>query len=376
MRIGINLLYLLPGVVGGTETYAKCLLEELAIIDRANEYVVFVNRESEAWPLPTSFARVVCPLNATSRPRRYLFEQFRLPFLLSTYKIDLVHSLGYVTPFVTPCPSVVSILDIVYDYPGSHTFFRRQLLKLLVGASARCSNRIITISSASKEELASRLHVDRGKITITLLAHKPRPVADEAAWPSLQQQLGIKGEYLLAFSSMSPSKNIPALLSAFATCLQETHAATQLVLVGHPPKNGVPLRELVRQLQLGDAVAFTGYLSDEQLSSVLGHALGFVFPSLYEGFGLPVLEAMEAGVPTACSNAASLPEVAGDAALMFDPRSAVAMTGALNRLLTDETLRTELIRKGRENARRFSWRTTAETTVQVYRQAVSTPIAA
>lgn len=376
MRIGINLLYLLPGVVGGTETYARCLLEELARVDDQNLYVVFVNRESRAWPLPDGFTRVVCPVDATSRFKRYAFEQLRLPLWLSRHKVDLVHSLGYVTPFVTHCPSVVSILDIIYDYPGSYSFFRRQLLKFLVGASARFSNQIITISSASKHEIVSRLHVALDKVTVSLLAHKPRSPSDPSGWQGLKEQLGITRPYLLAFSSMSPSKNIPMLLAAFARYRQNADAATQLVLVGHPPKNGVPLRELVDQLQLGDAVVFTGYLSDEQLSSVLVNALAFVFPSLYEGFGLPVLEAMDAGVPTACSNAASLPEVAGGAALMFDPRSLDEMTEALTRLLSEPALREELVRKGRENARRFTWRKTAETTLQVYRQACALPVRA
>ena len=372
MRIGINLLYLLPGLVGGTETYAKCLLDALALVDDQNQYVVFVNRESRSWPLPEGFERVVCPVDATNRASRYLFEQFRLPFLLSRNKVDLVHSLGYVTPFFTPCPSVVSILDIIYDYPGSYGFFRRQMLKLLVGASARFSNRIITISSASKYEIMSRLHVRRDKITVSLLSHKPREASGEFGQLGLtMDHLGIAGDYLLAFSSLSPSKNIPMLLSAFAQYRQDAGATTQLVLVGHPPKNGVPLRELVDELQLGDAVVFTGYLSDEQLSTVLRHALAFIFPSLYEGFGLPVLEAMDAGVPTACSNAASLPEVAGDAALMFNPRSLDEMTHALTRLLSEPTLREQLVRRGYENARRFSWRNTAETTLQVYRQVLT-----
>lgn len=370
-KIGINLLYLLPGEVGGTETYAKCLLEELARIDDQNQYVVFVNRESRLWPLPVGFARVVCPVDAVSRAKRYLFEQLCLPFLLYRYKIDLVHSLGYVTPFFTHCPSVVSILDIVYDYPGAHSYFKRQLLKLLIGGSALFSNRIITISNASKNEIASRLHVDADKITVSLLAHKPRQLSNPADWPGLKEKLGITSDYLLAFSSLSPSKNISALLVAFAGCQLKGGAKTQLVLVGHLPKSGVPLREAVDSLRLGDAVVFTGYLSDEQLSLVLHHAEAFIFPSLYEGFGLPVLEAMDAGLPTACSNVASLPEVAGDAALMFDPRSIDQMTNALSRLLSDPALRKELVRKGHENARRFTWRSTAETVLGVYRRTLS-----
>ena len=105
MKIGINLLYLLPGLVGGTETYARCLLDELALIDNQNQYIVFVNRESQSWPLPLGFERVICPVDAMSRSARYLFEQFRLPFFLHRHKVDLVHSLGYVTPFFTPCLS-------------------------------------------------------------------------------------------------------------------------------------------------------------------------------------------------------------------------------------------------------------------------------
>jgi glycosyltransferase involved in cell wall biosynthesis len=370
MKIGINLLYLLPGIVGGTETYATCLLHEFADSGSPDEFVIFVNQESTDWPLPqaANFHRVVCPVRAASRFDRYLFEQLRLPRLLADHRLDVVHSLGYVTPFRTPCPSVVSILDIVYDYPGAFPFAKKQLLKALVAASARFSDHIITISRASQRQIVARLNVPADKVTVTLLACKERPAVSDVEWASLQETLGTAQPYVLAFSSLSPSKNIPMLLQAYAKLKTDSGVTAPLVLVGHPPKRGVALHDLVSALGLGSSVVFTGYLSDRQLSLLLRHALAFVFPSLYEGFGIPVLEAMAAGVPVACSNAASLPEVAGDAALFFDPRSLDQMASQLQRLLDDAELRSRLIRSGLQNVQRFSWAQTAQQTLDVYRK--------
>jgi len=359
---------MLPGIVGGTETYARCLLDEMARLGDENEYFVFVNRESERWPLPGNFTRVVCPVNAISRFRRYVYEQFGLPWQLRRYRIELVHSLGYVTPFFVACRSVVSILDIVYDYPGAFTQVKRRLLQFLVWGSPRRADHVITISNASRREIIARLNVPEEDVTVTLLAYKPRPAGNPQEWAALKERLCLGERYLLAFSSMSPSKNIPMLLQALARLRQQGMRHERLVLVGHPPKRGVPLEQLVESLGLTDAVTFTGYLADEQLSLVLQHATAFVFPSLYEGFGIPVLEAMAAGVPVACSRVASLPEVAGDAALLFDPTRPDEMSDVLAQLLGDHELREKLVSRGRLHVERFSWTQTARTTLDVYRR--------
>jgi glycosyltransferase involved in cell wall biosynthesis len=372
MRIGINLLYLIPDVVGGTETYASGLLHGLAKIDKEDEFIVFVNIEGKNWPIPdaSNFARVVCPVRAIRRSRRYFYEQVRFPRLLAKHKIDVVHSLGYVTPLMSRCPSVVSILDIVYDYPGAFSFFKKQVLKLLVAASAKRAEHIITISEASCKQIVSRLHVRAEKVTVSLLAAKARKPNGEQEWAGLSSKLGIYDNYCLAFSSLSPSKNIPMLLKVFAQLRKELRKDVQLVLVGHQPSRGEPLRELTDSLGLNDSVVFTGYLSDDDLEQSLRHATVFVFPSLYEGFGIPILEAMAAGVPTACSRVASLPEVAGDAALFFDPISPDEMTRTLKYLLTNSNLRDELVVKGYKNLQRFSWTNTAAKTLQVYQKVV------
>jgi glycosyltransferase involved in cell wall biosynthesis len=373
MRIGINLLYLIPGIVGGTETYAAGLLHGLAEIDELDEFVVFVNKESENWPIPeaSNFNRVVCPVYANNRIQRYLFEQLRLPKLLIKHRINLVHSPGYVMPLKSPCPSIVSILDIVYEYPGAYSFLKKQILKILVGASARRADHILTISESSRKQILSRFNIQPEKVTVTLLAHKLREKGNEQNWTELNSKFGIFSEYLLTFSSLSPSKNIPMLLKAFAQLLEKLNKKIKLVLVGHEPGRGESLKKIANELGLQDSVIFTGYLSDKDLSLLLSHAMIFVFPSLYEGFGLPVLEAMSNGIPTICSNVASLPEVAGDAALFFNPGSLDEITKVLQSLIADPDLRDELIAKGYKNVQRFSWTKTAETTLSIYNKILS-----
>ncbi len=373
MRIGLNLLYMIPDSVGGSETYASGVIHGLSQIDHENEYVVFLNQESSNWPLPeaTNFQRVVCPVSATKRSRRYSYEQLLFPAMVSKYDLDLLHSLSYMTPFVLPCKSLVSIYDIVTDYPGAFSFVKKQLLKLLLNISALSSDHIVTLSEASRDQIISKLNVKPQKITATLLAPRTRKMADEGTWTDLAVKLGIQQKYIFALSSQSPSKNIPMLFKAFARLLAESGEDVQLILAGHEPKRGPSLRELAASLGVKDSIVFCGYISDADLSLILRHATIFVFPSLHEGFGLPILEAMEAGIPVACSNVASLPEVAGDGALLFDPHSPEEVLMALKQLLVNPALRDELVLNGYRNLERFSWTTTGEKTLEVYRRIVS-----
>lgn len=367
MRIGLNLLYLIPGVVGGSEVYATSLIRELAAIDSKNEYFVFLNRESSNLDLvkAENFRYVICPFRAHRRIVRYLWEQLVLPVQAMQYRLDILHSLGYVSPLLLPCRSVVSILDLVYNYPGALSAPQRRILETLVAASARTADRIITISETSQQEIVSVLRVQLDNVKVTLLAPKQREPVKESDWCSVATRLGIQGAYLLAFSSLSPSKNIPALLRAFAI-LREEGIDLQLVLVGHQPRRGMSLNALCESLHLGQHVILTGYLPDTEVSLLLENTTLFAFPSLYEGFGLPILEAMAAGVPVACSRAASLPEVAGKAAVLFDPRSDADMAAKLKLLIEQPAQRCELIQKGYQNLKRFSWQATARETLRVY----------
>ena len=369
MKIGINLLYLLPGVVGGTETYAAGLLRGLAEIDRQNEYFVFVNRESESWPLPqaANFTRVVCPIWAAGRASRYLFEQIQLPRLLARYRIDVVHSLGYVGPLISPCPSVVTIPDLNYialrhTMPG----VRRTALRFFSIQSAQRANHVITISDFSKREICRTIKLDPGKTTVTHLAAMMSGASHSSEnWGELTRRYRIHAPYVVAFGGRTLNKNIPRLIRSFA--LVKEAFPHSLVLIGHIPSD-VDLASETEEMR--DRITTTGPVPEEHILPLLSHADLFVLPSLYEGFGLPVLEAQQATVAVACSTAGSLPEVGGDGAIYFDPASVEATADTIRRCLADATLRSQLILKGRENLARFSWEKTARQTLSVYQDVI------
>lgn len=372
MRVAFNLLYLLPGRVGGTETYAAGLLNGLARIDRETRFLVFLNREAAEWPLPDApnVSRVVCPVRAESRPRRYLFEQLQLPRLLAREKADLVHSLGYVGPVSSPCPAVVTIPDLNYRAFGEGMpFIRRWTLATFVRLSARRADRILTISEFARGEIETAFGLPPGRIVVTLLSAGDGPAVRTAPEDRARRlaRLGIRKPFLMAFSREAPNKNIPRLLEAFDHARTTGNLAHQLVLVGHPSEG---MRARLR-LRRDDAVRSTGYVAAEDVTALLAEAEFLVFPSLYEGFGLPVLEAMAAGVPVACSRRASLPEVAGDAALFFDPLSVDSIADSIACLAGDGELRRSLRERGLCNVKRFSWEATASKTLEVYREVVA-----
>lgn len=372
-RIGLNLLFLIPGVVGGTETYAAGLLQGLAMVAPDDEFVVFVNREAAEWPLPVgvNFTRVVCPVTGSNRLQRYTFEQVELPRLLRQQRIDLVHSLGYVGPIVSPCPAVVTIPDLNYvDLAQTIPLHRRLALRLISTQAAKAANEIITISNFSKGRLCKTLKIPADRITVTHLAPRAElALSASESWPELRQMYGIREPYVAAFGGGAVHKNVDALLQAFAGL--STRWSHSLVLVGHlPPDVQLPIADIERHRS--DLVIATGYVPAAHIRPLLGHAELFVLPSLYEGFGLPVLEAQEAGVAVACSTAGSLPEVAGEGAKFFDPYSTETIGEALICCLSDPDLRAGLRQKGRENLKRFSWQTTAMKTHAVYEQALAT----
>ncbi|MFX0197328.1 MAG: glycosyltransferase family 4 protein [Candidatus Hodarchaeota archaeon] len=369
MKIGINLLYLLPGVVGGTEIYADSLLYALAQVDEQDEFIVFVNRESKNWSLPEAqnFNRVVCPVRATSRGRRYLFEQLQLPRLLTKCKIDVVHSLGYVGPLLAPCPSVVTIPDLNYiTLKHSMPSRKRIALRFFSTKSAQWANRVITISNFSKGEISRGLKLNPNKITVTHLG----PIRDgntnfSENWVELKHRYGIQKRYVVAFGGGSLHKNIPRLIRAFA--LVKDEFPHFFMLIGRIPSNVDFSAESIGR-EVRDRVIITGYVPRDHIMPLLSHADLFVLPSLYEGFGLPVLEAQQAAVAVACSTAGSLPEVGGDGALYFYPNSVESIAQTIRHCLADAELRSQLILKGQENLKRFSWKKTAIETLAVYHE--------
>ncbi len=382
MRIALNLLYLLPGRVGGTQTYAEELIAALANIDDDNEYLLFLNKESADLPLRISdrFERIVCPVEASNRKARYLYEQLALPRMLRRYRVNVVHSLAYVGPLYTPCPHIISIHDLNYRAFGAKMSGLRQgILSRMVPLSARHSDRIITISEFSKREIVEHIGISPDKITV-IYHGAPEQNAKQTISSNSQSSKGrqesvlesyaIHSPYLIAFGSLSPNKNTARLLDAFTQL--KTSDPYELVIVGHLPEDNV-IQNQIAASQAANRIHVTGYVPDEDVPALLRQAKLFVFPSLYEGFGLPALEAQSVGTPVVCSKAASLPEVAGEAALYFDPMSVDDMKLTIEKVLNDVDLQNRLIEKGYDNAARFSWHKAAEQTLSVYRQLCHTP---
>jgi glycosyltransferase involved in cell wall biosynthesis len=372
VRIGLNLLYLLPGRSGGTETYGRSLLHALSAADRDNEYFVFFNREAAGVPFPSApnFHRVDCPVPAVHRSLRYAWEQGILPRQLRTRRIDVVHSLGYVMPLRSPCASIVTIPDLnLRAIPAYLPLRKRAVLavpRFCSSESARRADRVITISDFSKREIVEGLGVPATKVVVTHLG-PPIHVSNRAtiSWDAVRHVYRLPERYIVAIGGTSRHKNIVRLIEAFKMVKDSYPQA--LVLPGHVPSDvDVP----AEMAQLAGRLVCPGYVPDEHLAAILEHADLFVLPSLYEGFGLPVLEAQQAGAAIACSTAASLPEVAGDAAEYFDPRSVASIAAAIRRCLDDPVRRTELRARGRENVKRFSWETTASLTLETYRTVV------
>lgn len=372
MRIGLNLLYLIPGMVGGTETYAAGLLQGLVTIAHDDEFFIFVNREASDWPLPTApnLTRVICPMAASNRAERYYFEQTQLPRILRQYQIDLIHSLGYVGPVFCSCPSVLTIPDLNYvDLADTIPIHRRVPLQFVSTLAARNADKIITISSFSKTRLCQTLNLPADKIVVTHLAprHEALGLSTES-WSELKQIYGIREPYIVAFGGGALHKNITTLLRAFAILSKQLPHS--LVLIGYLPPD-VDLDTSARQQEMHSRIIPTGYVPGTHICPLLSHADVFVLPSLYEGFGLPVLEAQQASVAVACSTAGSLPEIAGNGAVFFDPKSVDDLSRSVWNVLEDTAIRNNLIRCGQENLRRFSWQKTAQDTRFVYKEVLS-----
>lgn len=371
MRIGINMLPIIPGQMGGMEAYARGLVRGLGTVDRRNEYVLFANRENAAtWDdLPESFSVHECPVSGRRKPARTLYEQLRLNRLARSLGIELLHSLVHVAPPpVRGRPSVVTIGDIIFlRFPREFTFIQRRVAGFLCRRAARTCDRILTFSEFSKADVQEEFGVTAGKITATPLGTTPLP-EDSRTAEAFFREFRIPEKYLFSVLATYHHKNLEGLLRAFRELKQRRTIPHHLVVCGLKMAGHREFLDALARLEVADSVIFTGWAPDAALRELHVRADCFVYPSLYEGFGLPVLDAMSLGTPVACSNVTSLPEVAGDAAALFDPNDPGAIAEAVWRCLADSAYRASLVEKGRARAATFTWENCARKTLETYRE--------
>ncbi|HMA27245.1 MAG: glycosyltransferase family 4 protein [Solirubrobacterales bacterium] len=373
MHVGLNLIYLVPGETGGPEIYARELIPALRKVAPEVRLTSFVNREAAAVEAPWNelTETVVLPIEATNRVSWVRGEQLMLPRHAPRQGVDLVHSLANTGPTWGRFARVQTVLDLLYMMvPEAHFGLRGLGMRVLVPAAARRSHRVITISQSTRRDLIDRLHVPGEKIDVVPVGLGTRFAGRPLAEHELRRCLGLGDRTVaLSVSTKRAHKNLMRLLEAHA--LIPSGERPLLVLPGYPTPHEDELRRRAGALGIEDDVLFLGWLPPEELEGLYAAAALFVFTSLYEGFGMTVLEAMARGVPVACGAASAVPEVAGDAALLFDPESPEQIAEAMRSLLRDGALRDRLAEAGRARAEQFSWERTARETVDSYRRALS-----
>jgi len=371
-HIGLNLIFLVPGETGGMEVAARELIPALlAEAPPGMRFTAFVNREAAAakdGPWGELLPAVTVPVNARNRVQWVLGEQTLLPPLAMRAGVDLVHSLASTAPLWGRFRRVVTVHDLIYArFPEAHAGVRDKGMKVLVPQAARRSHRVIVDSQSTRDDLVEMLGVRADRIDVVPLGlggvrrATPMNECDVRA----RFELGER-RVLLSLSAKRPHKNLLALIGALARIPSEDRPV--LVLPGYPTAHEAELRERAASEGVAADVRFPAWVSAEEIEGLWALVEAFVFPSLYEGFGLPVLEAMARGVPVACSDVSSLPEVAGEAALLFDPRDELGIAEALQRLLGDQALREQLRSRGLARVSEFTWERTARLTLESYRR--------
>jgi glycosyltransferase involved in cell wall biosynthesis len=351
----------------GIGTYVRNLLAELSRQDDGAAYVVLCQPGDVEFvrSLGSRFTALI------ERARNYsVREQVSVPVALWQSRVDLFHAPHYVVSPLTRCPYVVTIHDCIHlRFPqylpskAAHVYAR-----MMMSLSAKRAKRVLTVSQASKDDIVHYLGTPPEKVEVIYNALDERlaepPTADEVS--RVRERFLLTSPFILYAGNIKPHKNVDRLIEAYAILRRRGIGDVKLLIIGDEISKYKHLRRLVHRFQLHQHVRFFGFVPDETLAVLYRLATTFVFPSLYEGFGLPPLEAMAAGAPVITSNVSSLPEVVGDAAVLIDPMDPRAIADAMARVLTDDALRAELIRRGHERVKAFSWTRSVARVRQVY----------
>lgn len=376
MRIAIDLTPI-PSQKTGVGKYAMSLIDTLAEQDRGNHYWLFVKKaqRQDFDPQKANFHLISCSNIIQNRIVRVLWEQLVLPLRLITRRIELLHSIHYTTPIVAACKRVVTFHDMTFFlFPDKHTLVKRIFFRLSIPLSAKIATRLIAVSRSTKTDMEKVLNVPENKIDVIheTVDFAYRPLHDAKAINRIKWKYGIQDKYILYVGTLEPRKNIGRLIQAYGKLVLENRITQNLVIAGKKGWAYQEIYDVVEKLSpdCKKKIIFTGYVQEADLPLLYSGADLFVYPSLYEGFGIPPLEAMACGVPTISSKVSSLPEVVGGAGILVDPYDVEELAQSIHKVLTDEELREQLRQKGVRKAQEFSSEKLAKEMLKTYRKAL------
>jgi glycosyltransferase involved in cell wall biosynthesis len=360
MLIGIDASRATAEQRTGTENYSLYLIRALLDRGRSHRFRLYFN-QPPAEGLFVRDERVTW--RVMSFPR--LWTHIRLAWEIARYPPDILFVPAHAIPWIHAVPCIATVHDLGYlYYPKAHTRFSRWYLDWSTRHNARASQRVIVDSNTTRQDLIDLYGTDPPKIVVAYPAGSEgfAPATDPVTLETVQNRYGTGSRYFLHVGTLHPRKNLDTLIRAFAVLVDQGTIAgdVKLVLTGRRGWLYEEIAELVQSPSLLNKVVLPGYVPTEDLPALLSGALAYILPSWYEGFGLPILEAMACDVPVICSNVASLPEVAGDAALLIDPSDQNGLGEAMARVYSEQDLRQELIVRGRQQIRRFSWQRCAD----------------
>jgi len=372
LRIGLNLLYLEPGRTGGMETYARELVPLLPGAMPEASFTVLAGRElasewlEDLWHEGIELASL--PVSSGTRIRRTVAEQLVVARAARRLNLDLLHSLSASAPLAPGCRSVITVHDLMFlTQPEAQTRAMALGLRAIVPPALRRASRLIAPSRSTARDITRCLGIDSAKVDIIPEGPGRPPLSTAPSDAQMRERFSLgEAPVVLSVSARRPHKNLERLVMAMALVPEAV-----LVLPGYQTVFDDELLKVARGAGVEDRVRLVGWVTDEDLEGLYGTATCMVFPSLAEGFGLPVLEAMERGVPVAVSGKTALSEVAGDAGLPIDPESVSSIAHAIQVLLEDSDLRGSLARKGLARASAFDWSRAAAATAATYRKALS-----
>ncbi|MBU0707911.1 glycosyltransferase family 4 protein [Patescibacteria group bacterium] len=374
MRIGIDCRTILNpkrGERAGVGHYSYYLVKNILKQDKRNEYVLFFDyRFQNTHEFKQKNVKIRCfPFSQYKKFLPFSYSHMLIAAFLKREKLDLYHSPANVIPYYYNGPSVVTVHDLaIYRHPEWFPRGQKFSISVLVPRSLNKALRLIAVSEATKKDIVKVFKVPQKKIQVVYegVLHETTKTTDLA----ITHKHGIKGKYLLYVGTIEPRKNLVLLVRAFSKLVKKSKAMSKytLVLAGHRGWKSDKIFKEIKKQGLEEQVKYLDYVSHEDKLALMKHATVFVFPTLYEGFGLPVLEAMNQGTPVISSNASSVPEVTGSAAVLVNPKSETALTEAMKKVLSSSASRKKLGRNGIEQAKKFRWSKCAKETIQIYRE--------